>query len=145
MKDDRGLAEALILSGIAMENGSQYCSGSEHETERLLERYFSGKYLHGQLAGTGTLISAKVYSQYVDKLPRTLTFDSSEIFEQLVSLMRRLDLLEFALHPLQESRFNPNSLKGLTKVRPERYTLWNEIDSEKVDWQEVIDELFKIS
>jgi glycerol-1-phosphate dehydrogenase [NAD(P)+] len=133
LKDDKDLAEALILSGIAMENGSQYCSGSEHETERLLESYLNGKYLHGQLAGTGTLISAKVY----------LTFDSSEIFDQLVSLMKRLDLLDFALHPLQDPKFNPSSLKGLTKVRPERYTLWNEIDSEKLDWNKIIKEILK--
>jgi glycerol dehydrogenase-like iron-containing ADH family enzyme len=143
LKDDKDLAEALILSGIAMENGSQYCSGSEHETERLLESYLNGKYLHGQLAGTGTLISAKVYYLYSDNLPRTLTFDSSEIFDQLVSLMKRLDLLDFALHPLQDPKFNPSSLKGLTKVRPERYTLWNEIDSEKLDWNKIIKEILK--
>lgn len=143
MKDDKDLAEALIISGIAMEKGSQYCSGSEHEAERLLEGKMNGKYLHGQLAGTGTLISAKVYALYSEKLPKGLEFDSSKIFEKVKSVMEHRGVLEFALQPLHDPNFNPNWLKDVTKVRPERYTLWSEIDSEKLDWKEIISDMLK--
>ncbi|MBN2094419.1 MAG: iron-containing alcohol dehydrogenase [Candidatus Aenigmarchaeota archaeon] len=141
MKCDRDLAEALVMSGIAMENGSEYCSGSDHEVERLLEGHFGGKYLHGQLAGTGTLISAKVYSMNAGRLPRTLTFDPNGLYGKVLERMREKGVLDFAIMPLKDPSFKPNLLKGLSGVRPERYTLWNSISSEKVGWEKVVWEI----
>lgn len=145
LRDDKDLAQALILSGIAMETGSQYCSGSEHETERLLEGKMNGKYLHGQLAGTGTLISAKVYLIYAEKMPRTLTFDSRNLFKQITSVMQHLDILDFSLQPLIDPDFKPDWLREVSLVRPERYTLWNEVGSEKLDWEKIISKLLEIN
>lgn len=140
---DRTLAEALIISGLAMEETSRYCSGSEHEAERLLENKINGgKYLHGQLAGTGSLISAKVYSIHLDKL-KNLKFNSKNFFEYVKSLMKKKNVFEFALQPLKDEKFRPEMLRELGKVRPERYTLWNFIDSKKVDWDKITAEILE--
>ena len=137
-EDERKLAEGLVLSGLAMEKTSRYCSGSEHEVERLLENKINeGKYLHGQLAGTGTLISAKVYSLFSPELSG-LRFDSKSFFKYIKNLMEKKGVYDFALEPLRDGKFKPNILKELSEVRPERYTLWNVIDSQKVDWGKVI-------
>lgn len=141
LKDDRNLAEALILSGVSMENGSQYASGSEHETERLLEQIFGGKYLHGQLAGTGALISAMAYTRYFKKLPSGLTFDSKSLFEDLTRKMESCGVLNYALMPLKDPKFDPKVLRAVSAVRPERYTLWNELDSRKLEWKEIVEEI----
>jgi len=135
---DKELAEALIMSGIAMEETSRYCSGSEHEVERLLEAKINGgKYLHGQLAGTGTLISAKVYEIYSDELSG-LRFDSDGFFSDIKNKMKKISVYESAIKPLKDEKFNPDLLREISKIRPERYSLWNVIDSEKVDWKKVV-------
>lgn len=143
MENDRDLADALILSGIAMEEGSQYCSGSDHEVERLLERKMNGRYLHGQLAGTGTLIAAKAYTFYADKLPKTLEFPSDKIFGMVTDAMRKRGILGFALQPLRDPDFDPNWLKEVSAERPERHTLWNVVDSKGVDWGIIIESILK--
>ncbi|MGC9310455.1 MAG: iron-containing alcohol dehydrogenase [Candidatus Aenigmatarchaeota archaeon] len=145
MKTDRDLAEALVMSGIAMENGSEYCSGSEHEAERLLEGKMNGKYLHGQLAGTGTLISAKVYSLYADRLPKGLARDPKKLFDDVCGAMRKVGALDYAITPLKDPQFRPEWLKSVSSVRPGRHTLWNEIDSEKIDWRPVIEAILEAS
>jgi len=139
--DEKELAESLILSGLAMEETSRYCSGSEHEVERLLENKINeGKYLHGQLAGTGILISAKVYSLYSDKL-KDLRFGSENFFEYIRNLMKKKDVYNFALLPLLDEKFKPEILKEVSEVRPERFTLWNVIDSRNIDFERVINEI----
>jgi len=137
---EKHFAYALILSGLAMEKTSRYCSGSEHTVERLLEEKLQNTYLHGQLAGTGTLISAKIYSKFAQNFPN-LRFDSKKIFDLVASEMKRENVLEFALLPLKDARFNPDWLREASEMRPERYTLWNEIDSQKINWQEIIEEI----
>ncbi len=139
--DEKNLAEALILSGLAMEETSRYCSGSEHEVERLLENKINNEeYLHGQLAGTGTLISAKVYSIYSDKL-KDLRFDPKNLFWDIKNKMKKKEIYDFALKPLLDKKFKPEILKEVSRVRPERFTLWNVIDSQKVDWDKVVKEI----
>ncbi len=140
-KNEKDLSEALILSGLAMEETSRYCSGSEHDIERLLENKMRG-YLHGQLAGTGTLISAKVYSIYHKKLPK-LRFNPETLFEDIKDKMTKVKVYDFALEPLLDRNFKPTILKDVSKVRPERYNLWNFIDSKKVNWNKVIKEIIK--
>ncbi|MCK4429350.1 MAG: iron-containing alcohol dehydrogenase [Candidatus Aenigmarchaeota archaeon] len=137
-KNEKELAEALILSGIAMEETSRYCSGSEHEVERLLEsRINNGKYLHGQLAGIGALISAKVYEIHSSEL-QNLRFDSKKLFEMLKEKMMKSGVYEFAIEPLKNEKFKHELLKEVSQIRPERFTLWNVVDSREVDWNKVI-------
>jgi len=140
-KNEKDLAEALILSGLAMEESSRYCSGSEHDLERLLERKIK-KYLHGQLAGTGTLISAKVYSLYSEKFPK-LRFDPKTLFDDIKEKMERVKVYEFALEPLFDKDFKPEILKEVGRVRPERYNLWNFLNPEKIDWNRIIKEIIR--
>jgi len=137
---EKYFAYALIFSGLAMEKTSRYCSGSEHIAERLIEENLSNHYLHGQLSGTGTLISSKIYSKFADQLT-DLRFDSKKIFEMIKESMKKEHIFDFSLEPLKDKSFNPEWLKKLTEMRPERYTLWNEVDSKNIEWNEVIKEI----
>ncbi len=137
-KDERELAEALILSGIAMEETSKYSSGSEHEIERLLEEKLELRFLHGQLVGAGALVSSKVYSLYSDKFPK-LEFETKSLFEKIKELFQKKDLFDFACVPLRE--VDSCVFKEISQVRPERYNLWNFIDSNTINWQEVIKQI----
>ncbi|HIE41494.1 MAG TPA: iron-containing alcohol dehydrogenase [Candidatus Aenigmarchaeota archaeon] len=139
-KNNKELAESLILSGIAMEKGSVYCSGSEHEITRLLENKLN--YLHGQLAGTGTLIAAKVYEHYSTQL-EGLKFNSKELFYKIREKMEKVRVYEFALQPLFDKNFKPKILREISKIRPERYNLWNVINSKEIDWDYIIDKILK--
>jgi|GEM_PF-2661455 len=137
---EKHFAYALIFSGLAMEKSSQYCSGSEHIIERLLEEKMPNGYLHGQLAGSGSLISAKIYSNFIKSCPE-LRFDCLHLFDSIKEGMKKENVFDFAKEPLKDARFNPEWLKDLSRLRPERYTLWNEIDSQKINWQEIIEEI----
>jgi len=137
---ERRFAHALIFSSLAMEETSRYCSGSEHELERLLEEKLQNSYLHGQLSGTGTLISAKIYSKFADKFS-DLRFDPKKLFDLIKNEMKKVNVLDFAIEPLKDERFKPEWLKEASLMRPERYTLWNEIDSQNINWEEVIEEI----
>lgn len=141
--NERELSKALVLSGFAMEQTSRYCSGCEHEVERLLEKKVNGNtYLHGQLAGTGTIICAKVYSMYASKLP-VFEGKSDKFYDTIKGRMEKLKVFDFALKPLYDSRFKPELLREVSSVRPERYTLWNALNSKEVDWKVVINEILK--
>ena len=139
--DEKKFSEALIISGIAMEESSVYCSGSEHEIEKLLEMH-GFRYLHGQLVGTGILISAKVYSIYYEKF-QGLRFNSRNLFKEMKELMIKQDVYKFALQPLFDEKFKPEILRKVSKIRPERYNLWNAINSEEIDWNLIIDGILK--
>ena len=123
-----------------MEKTSRYCSGSEHEVERLLEAKIQNTYLHGQLSGTGALISAKIYSKFANNF-LDLRFDSRKIFDLIKEAMKSENVLKFAILPLKDEKFRPEWLEEVSSIRPDRYTLWNEIDSKKIDWKEVIEEI----
>ncbi|MCK5474491.1 MAG: iron-containing alcohol dehydrogenase [Candidatus Aenigmarchaeota archaeon] len=141
------LAEALIMSGLAMDKHSNYCSGSEHEVEKAISasglgNNGPGTYLHGQLAGTGALIAAKIYEMYADRIPDGLFFDKKMLYGEIRRLFHKYDVLQLALKPLIEKRdVIEKILKNLSAVRPERYTLWNIIDSKEVNWKQVLDEI----
>lgn len=144
LKNDRKLALAILYSGLAMEKTSRYCSGSEHDAERLLEEKLRKyHFLHGQLAGTGALISAKVYSLYYKILPSGLRFNPKTLYQRILFKFKKNHLSSFVLVPLKTPRFNYLWLEDLSKVRFERFNLWNTIDSRKIDWKKVISEIRK--
>lgn len=130
------LARALFLSGFAMEKSSRYCSGSDHELEKILMPRLN-HYFHGQLAGTGTLISSKVYEVYSERLPEGLFFPPKDLYSEIVEIMKKEGIIEDAVKPLIENKVC-EWLKQASAVRPERYTLWNEIDSNTIDWEKII-------
>lgn len=140
VEKEKHLAYGLIISGLAMEKTSRYCSGSEHHFERLFAEKIPDIYLHGQLAGTGTLISAKIYSKFADNFKK-LRFDSKNLFEVVVNEMKKENLLEFAIEPLKDVNFNLEWLKDLSQIRQDRYSIWNEINSGDLDWKSIIEEI----
>jgi len=144
VSNEKDLAFGLIISGLAMEKTSRYCSGSEHTIERLLDEKIQNGYLHGQLAGLGTLISAKVYSKFADKFS-DLRFDSKKIFDFIVEEMKKENVLDFVLAPIKDGNVNPDWLKEVSKMRPERYSLWNEVNSQELNWPKIIEEIKNLS
>ncbi|MBI4017616.1 MAG: iron-containing alcohol dehydrogenase [Candidatus Aenigmarchaeota archaeon] len=145
-EDEDDLASALFFSGLAMHESSRYCSGSEHELEKLLMPILNNRYFHGQLVGTSTLLSALVYKQEAPKMPK-LFFDPAILYDELIQLFEQKGLLEYALRPLRESDTDivAKTLRKASSVRPERYTLWNKVDSTKVEWGGVVDTVLKLS
>lgn len=135
------LAEGLFLSGLAMHDSSRYCSGAEHELEKLMAPFFDNRYFHGQLIGAATLMSSYVYMSNADKMPTKLFFDPRTLYGELRELFSKRKMLNYALRPLQEndSTTLARVLRDASSVRPERYTLWNKIDSTKVGWKNVIE------
>lgn len=145
-KDMNDLARALFLSGLAMKETSRYCSGSEHELERVFaeSKLIKGKgFFHGQLAGLSALFSAKVYEKYSDKFTQDLFFDSQTISSELVEIFRKRGILEYVLKPLDSLNSNKNvlinELRKVSDIRPSRYTLWNEVNSKSISWKEIIE------
>ncbi|MEA2004090.1 MAG: iron-containing alcohol dehydrogenase [archaeon] len=139
-RDMDSFSRALILSGLSMKDNSNCGSGSEHEIEKILASSFGSKYSHGQLAGAGTLIAAKVYEMHSDKMPSGLFFNSCMMYKDLVSVFLDCGVLDFALLPIVEEKDSlEKCFKKLYHVRPERYTLWNLIDPEDIDWGLVLD------
>jgi glycerol dehydrogenase-like iron-containing ADH family enzyme len=139
-KKEKNLAYGLIMSSLAMEKTSRYCSGSEHNFERLFAEKIPDIYLHGQLAGTGTLVSAKIYSKFFGNFKK-LRFNSKNLFEVVAGEMKKENLLEFAIEPLKNINFNPEWLKDLSQIRQDRYSVWNEINSGGLDWKSIIEEI----
>lgn len=137
---EKYLAYALIFSGLAMEETSRYCSGSEHEVERLIESKLTNTYLHGQLAGTGTLIASRIYAEFKDRFSN-LRFDPKKLFGFVVKEMKKNNVLDFAILPLKDPRFRAEWLTEISTIRPERYTLWNKVNSKEVEWNRIIEEI----
>ncbi len=144
IRDMRKLAISLLYSGLSMEETSRYASGSEHDTERLLENKLrDSHFLHGQLAGTGALISAKIYSLHKNSFP-SLTFPPSSLFNKVYLKMKKFEILEFAKEPLRTRKFKPEWLKEVSNIRPDRFNLWNFINSKNEDWKKVISEIISL-
>ena len=142
-KSEDSLAEALFLSGLAMHESSRYCSGSEHELEKLLSPALGPRYFHGQLAGGGALLVSLVYKKNASKMPTGLFFDPSALYDELVSTYKEHGLLGYALAPFLENDHGKiaETLRGASGVRPKRYTLWDKIDSKSVPWRDVLKEV----
>jgi glycerol-1-phosphate dehydrogenase [NAD(P)+] len=136
------LVKSLFLSGRSMESTSKYGSQSEHEVEKALRDI--AMYPHGQLVGSGGLVSTKVYEIHASELPGQLFFDARKLYHELVRLFKSMGVYEHALRPLMEMWEEQRSdfiarLRRVSEVRPERYNLWNVVDSRRVDWKSVIE------
>jgi glycerol dehydrogenase-like iron-containing ADH family enzyme len=135
------------LAGRAMEKTSKYGSQSEHEIEKALTKSpeIARKYPHGQLVGAGTLIASKLYQVYHNSLPKNLFFDSRRLYKDIVNVFKHMGLLDYVKQPLKEvdEKELLNYLKTVSTIRPERYNLWNEVDSEHIEWGKILSEVAK--
>jgi len=126
------LEKAILSHGLAMKNGSRYCSGSEHEFEKCC----AANYLHGELVGIGTLLSAYCYREIELDSP----LPSGEIFEWMVDVYRKRNVIGRIREILGDPKVTAE-FECLRKIRPERYTLWNEV---KIDVPRVLGEIREI-
>lgn len=143
MKKLKDLEIALFSQGIAMKESSRYCSGSEHEAEKTLAKNFK-EFMHGELIGVCSLIVGKIYSE---KIEENLLFDSSTLFEDLLNIYRKVGVIDVVKGILEEKRFideAPEFLKDASEIRPERFTLWNVIDTRKINFKKIILEIRKV-
>ena len=138
----RELAMALFSSALAMRDGSRYCSGSEHELEKALAPHFPD-YMHGELVGLSTLICAQIYCTHHD-IPDDLLFSRESMLDELFQLYRKKDVLSSVEQFFKDTEFMkkaPSLMKNASKIRPERYTLWNVVDSNQIDFRAVLKEI----
>lgn len=134
-RDDNSLIEIikqLYSFSILMKNDSSWCSRSEHEFEKL---YADSEMPHGQLVLMGALVAMKIRSIY--KLP--------DLYKRLLVYCRKL---EISMELKQEFDFmivfnTYKRMKNLSSVRPERFGLWNLVDSTNIDWKPIIQEIKK--
>jgi len=70
----RNLAEALVLSGMAMiaSGTSRPASGGEHEVSHAIDELFGGRALHGAQVAFGCVITTALYGEDVAGLRATL-------------------------------------------------------------------------
>ncbi len=143
LKNLKDLETALICGGLAMKDSSRYCSGSEHEAEKTLAEEFK-EYMHGEIVGLCSLIVAKIYSK---KIKETLLFDSTTLFDELLSLYKKTGVVSTIKEILSDEKFvekAPRALRESSRMRPERFTLWNIVDSQKINFQNVLTEIKEI-
>jgi glycerol-1-phosphate dehydrogenase [NAD(P)+] len=107
------LAEALVLSGIAMTaaGSSRPCSGGDHEILHAVDRLFPRAGQHGELAGLGALFTA------------SLREDGERAFSTLEACLRHHELPR---HPkdvgLTHAEFAA-AIEAAPATRPDRYTV----------------------
>ncbi|NEP36515.1 MULTISPECIES: iron-containing alcohol dehydrogenase [unclassified Moorena] len=127
------IIKQLYSFSLLMKNDSSWCSRSEHEFEKLYAA--DSKMSHGQLVLMGALVAMKIRCIY--KLP--------DLYEQLLCYCQKLEIsleLKQGFEAIIESK-TYKRLKKLSSVRPERFGLWNIVDSTTVDWKIIIKEIIK--
>ncbi len=137
------LAMAIFSSALAMRDSSRYCSGCEHELEKALAPHFP-QYMHGELVGLSSLICAEIYKTSKDVLPEELLFPLDVLPEELFEIYRKKGLGVVISHFLEDENFMKNApelMKKASTIRPERYTLWNVVDSAKVDFEDLLNKI----
>ncbi len=138
----RELAMALFSSALAMRDSSRYCSGSEHELEKALAPHFPD-YMHGELVGISSLICAYLYGKH-EEVPHDLLFQPEILLEELIELYKRKGLMDTISSFFEDQNFLKNApefMKNASKIRPERYTLWNVVDSNQIDFRAALKEI----
>ena len=107
------LAEALVLSGIAMTaaGSSRPCSGGDHEILHAVDRLFPGAGQHGELAGLGALFAA------------SLRADGERSFTDIEACLRHHDLPRRPEDVgLTRGQF-AEAVRLAPATRPDRYTV----------------------
>lgn len=107
------LAEALVLSGIAMTaaGSSRPCSGGDHEILHAVDRLFPGAGQHGELAGLGALFAA------------SLRADGERAFADLDACLRHHDLPRRPEDVGLTSAQFAEAVGAAPATRPDRYTV----------------------
>ncbi|MEQ9622787.1 iron-containing alcohol dehydrogenase [Coleofasciculus chthonoplastes] len=126
------LIKQLYSFSLLMKNDSSWCSRSEHEFEKL---YADSKMSHGQLVLMGALVAMKIRCIY--NLP--------DLYERLLYYCQKLEI-NLELKQGFDTLIISNTykrMKKLSSVRPERFGLWNLVDSTTVDWKMIIKEIIK--
>ncbi len=126
------MIKQLYSFSILMKNDSSWCSRSEHEFEKL---YADSEISHGKLVLMGALVAMKIRCIY--KMPH--------LYERLLSYCRKLEIsleLKRAFDTMIQLK-TYKRMKKLSSVRPERFGLWNLVDSTIVDWKPIINEIRK--
>ncbi|AOY81160.2 iron-containing alcohol dehydrogenase [Moorena producens JHB] len=127
------IIKQLYSFSLLMKNDSSWCSRSEHEFEKLYAA--DSDMSHGQLVLMGALVAMKIRCIY--KLP--------DLYNRLLYYCRKLDItleLKQGFDTIIESN-TYKRMKKLSSVRPERFGLWNLVDSTTVDWKMIIKEIIK--
>ena len=126
------IIKQLYSFSLLMKNDSSWCSRSEHEFEKL---YADSKLSHGQLVLMGALVAMKV--RCIRQMPH--------LYERLLSYCRQLEInweLKQEFNYLIESKAYQR-MEKLSSVRPERFGLWNLVDSKIIDWKPIVQEISK--
>jgi glycerol-1-phosphate dehydrogenase [NAD(P)+] len=111
------LAEALVLSGIAMSaaGSSRPCSGSDHEILHAVDRLFPGTSNHGELAGVGALFAASLRGD-------------EQRFAELDACLARHSLPRLPADlGLTDEQF-AEAVAFAPQTRPDRYTILEHLD-----------------
>lgn len=126
------IIEQLYSFSLLMKDDSSWCSRSEHEFEKL---YVDSEIPHGQLVLMGTLVAMKI--RYVLGLPHS--------YEHLLYYCQKLEV-NSGLRVIFETIIKSNLYKrmiNLSSIRPQRFGLWNLVDSTKIEWQAIIQKIIK--
>ena len=117
----RTLVEALISDGVAagIAGSSRPCSGSEHLFSHALDIYSTQHALHGEQCGVGTIMMAYLHN-----------IDYLTIKEALKKANAPTNAKELGIS-------KENIIKALKKaktIRPDRYTILNEVSLSERDY-----------
>ncbi|KYH36945.1 MAG: glycerol-1-phosphate dehydrogenase [Candidatus Bathyarchaeota archaeon B23] len=123
----RVLIEALVSCGVAMSiaGSSRPCSGSEHLFSHALDVVAPRPALHGEQCGVGTIMMAKLHG-----------LDWRGIRERLRVIGAPTTAEELGIEP----RYVVEALVRARRIRPERYTILNEVELTEKEARELAEE-----
>lgn len=124
----RVLVEALISCGVAagIAGSSRPCSGSEHLFSHALDIYSDEHALHGEQCGVGTIIMSFLHKINYEEIIAALKKSGAPTTSEELGISER------------------NIIKALVNaklVRPERYTILNEINIDESMAKKIIKEV----
>lgn len=110
----RVLIEALISDGVAagIAGSSRPCSGSEHLFSHALDMFSTEHALHGEQCGLGTIIMSYLHGLDYSKIRKALKKAGAPTTADEIGISRK-NLI--------------TALINARKIRPDRYTILNEI------------------
>ena len=113
--DVREIVEALISAGVAscIAGSSRPCSGAEHLFSHAVDKLEPGVGLHGEKCGIGAIMIAKLQGQDWKNIVKTLKAVGAPTTAKEIGL---------------KSNILARSLTIAQSLRPERYTILNEVN-----------------